>query len=133
MLLTDEQKTKAVQYWSKFLKDPTAYMFNNGDDSTDGARTAMCAKLSRIHDFTQLDIEKFERTLNDYLSRDVDEYKLKLDVDYRPTKLLDNVAELSLGKKYQPMNTFPCKTNMHFTTDGKVILSEGYAAPDVVL
>lgn len=119
-----EAITKAVAWWSNFLKHTETSRFNNGDHSFQGIMTAGLADICKPKTHPPAEIEAFENRLTEILTEETPRYT---GVDYDPEGALGVAASETLSKVWQ---VFPCKTQMWLDyTTGKVTVSEGYRAP----
>jgi hypothetical protein len=127
--LTEEQVTKAVDYWAARVNGLTP---DNGERANLGkdASTASLWMGMLFKKPTPEQLAAFRARLREVLSSPgcwrtyLFDHQQYLSVDYDPNYILREIAK----ETGICVHNFPFKTRMYFDEDGKVRVSEGYGA-----
>lgn len=126
-VITDEQITIAVEWWTKAL---FRHSFDNGDPSPQGDMAMVLATLAAEKNLpTEAEASKFALALVGQLMSHPRDRRITLDCDYGPGRYLYEAAEQAGISSL----VFPWKTTMWLELDGSVSVSEGYGRPVVVI
>lgn len=127
--ITEEQITKAVEWWANSLERPK---FDNGDPPPTGGTTMALAMMAAAGSDPQAEsLDTFKCVLADKIRINAVRHNLDvtMGVDYHPDLMLSEAAnEAGISDM-----RFSWKTQMWITRDGRVRVSQGYAAPIVDL
>ena len=124
-----ENANKTAQWWVDQLKSPSVKLDNGTADSGLLAVLAFCGPKST--DYTDEQVDIFRSYLAQHIESEIAEWgDCMIAVDYDPDDTLRKAAEQS-GIKLSGQD-LPWKTWTRATAD-KVILSYGYAAPQIEL
>ena len=123
-----ENANKTAQWWADQLESASVKLDNGTDDA---ALLALLSLSKPKPTYSQEQIETFRSYLVQHIESEIEGWgDCQISVDYDPDETLSNAAEQA-GIKLK-MKDLPWKTWTRATAD-KVILSHGYAAPQVEL
>ena len=124
-----ENANKTAQWWADQLKSSSVKLDNGTADAGLLAVLAFCGP--KANDYTDEQINIFRSHLAQHIESEITEWgDCQISTDYDPYDTLMKAAEKS-GIKLSSQD-LPWKTWTSTTAD-KVILSHGYAAPQVEL
>ena len=135
MKLTEEQITKAVDWWKTTLASPKFDNLGDGPRDKANEMAAVMATMSNVNDpMTDEVLENFGVALADRIRKEAANTsgEILVSVDYGPNAILSDAAE-AVENFPTGMTTFPWKTIMWLREDGSVSVSYGYGAPTQTL
>jgi len=123
-----ENANKTAQWWANQLENSSVKLDNGTDDINLLAVLSLCGPKPT---YSKEQIEKFRSNLAQHIESEIKEWgNCQIAVDYNPDDTLIEAAEMAgikLGGQDLPWKTWT------LSKPDKVILSHGYAAPQVEL
>lgn len=129
-----ELVNSAVQFWANFLRDPSSFDLDNGEDQPPMIKILAAMTKAGSKPIDSAIIEKFESYLAAIIyNKLADGNNVTLSVDYNPDKVLSDVLDLAFGQEnYMEKTIFPWKTYMLISLD-EVRAYQGYMSDAKVL
>lgn len=129
-----ELVNSAVQFWANFLRDPSSFDLDNGEDQPPMIKMLAAMAKAGSKPIDSAIIEKFESYLAAIIyNKLADGNTVKLSVDYNPDKVLSDALDLAFGQEnYMEKTIFPWKTYMLISLD-EVRAYRGYMSDAKVL